>query len=47
MRGIGETAHALAYIIIANQSFTDVYQWGRRTTPLSLAAEIQHRLLPA
>jgi hypothetical protein len=22
-------------------------QWGRRTTPLSLAAEIQHRLLPA
>lgn len=47
MRAIGETAHALAYIVIANRSFTDVYQWGRRTTPLSLAAEIQHRLLPA
>ncbi|MFF3418858.1 PP2C family protein-serine/threonine phosphatase [Streptomyces sp. NPDC002698] len=47
MREIGETAHALAYIVIANRSFTDVYQWGRRTTPLSLAAEIQHRLLPA
>lgn len=47
MREIGETAHALAYIVIANRSFTDVYQWGRRTVPLSLAAEIQHRLLPA
>ncbi|MFI1952972.1 PP2C family protein-serine/threonine phosphatase [Streptomyces xinghaiensis] len=47
MREIGETAHALAYIVIANRSFTDVYQWGRRTIPLSLAAEIQHRLLPA
>ncbi|MFJ7272376.1 PP2C family protein-serine/threonine phosphatase [Streptomyces sp. NPDC099050] len=47
MREISETAHALAYIVIANRSFTDLYQWGRRTTPLSLAAEIQHRLLPA
>ncbi|KOG37283.1 PP2C family protein-serine/threonine phosphatase [Streptomyces resistomycificus] len=47
MREIGETAHALAYIVIANRSYTDVYQWGRRTRPLSLAAEIQHRLLPA
>ena len=47
MREVGETAHALAYIVITNRSFTDVYQWGRRTTPLSLAAEIQHRLLPA
>ena len=46
MREIGETAHALAYIVIANRSYTDVYQWGRRTLPLSLAAEIQHRLLP-
>ncbi|MGW5868215.1 PP2C family protein-serine/threonine phosphatase [Streptomyces sp. NPDC055239] len=47
MREIGETAHALAYIVIANRSYTDVYQWGRRTTPLSLAAEIHHQLLPA
>jgi hypothetical protein len=46
MREIGESAHALAYIVIANRPFTDVYQWGRRTVPLSLAAEIQHRLLP-
>ncbi|MDQ0772934.1 hypothetical protein QF026_001400 [Streptomyces aurantiacus] len=27
MREIGETAHALAYIVIANRSYTDVYQW--------------------
>jgi hypothetical protein len=47
MREIGASAHALAYIVIANRSFTDIYQWGRRTKPLSLAAEIQHRLLPA
>ncbi|WP_369015906.1 PP2C family protein-serine/threonine phosphatase [Actinocrinis puniceicyclus] len=46
MREIGEAAHALAYIVIANRPYTDVYQWGRRTLPLSLAAEIQHRLLP-
>lgn len=46
MRQISATAHALAYIVIANRSFTDVYQWGRRTQPLNLAAEIQHRLLP-
>ncbi|MEU6123685.1 PP2C family protein-serine/threonine phosphatase [Streptomyces sp. NPDC047123] len=43
---VGEAAHALAYIVIANRPFTDLYQWGRRTLPLSLAAEIQHRLLP-
>ncbi|MFD3808629.1 PP2C family protein-serine/threonine phosphatase [Streptomyces sp. NPDC058619] len=47
MREIGETAHALAYIVIANRSHSDVYQWSRRTKPLILAAEIQHRLLPA
>ncbi|MFD3678402.1 PP2C family protein-serine/threonine phosphatase [Streptomyces sp. NPDC058613] len=47
MREIAETAHALAYIVIANRSHSDVYQWSRRTKPLILAAEIQHRLLPA
>lgn len=46
MREIGETADALAYIVIANRSYTDVYRWGRRTVPLSLAAEIQHPPLP-
>ncbi|NED80435.1 serine/threonine-protein phosphatase [Streptomyces sp. SID11233] len=47
LREVGEAAHALAYVVIANRSFTDLYQWGRRTLPLSLAAEIQHRLLPS
>jgi serine phosphatase RsbU (regulator of sigma subunit) len=39
-------AHALAYIIIANRRFTDLFEWGKRSVPLTLAAEIQHRLLP-
>jgi serine phosphatase RsbU (regulator of sigma subunit) len=39
-------AHALAYVVIANRRFTDLFEWGRRSVPLSLAAEVQHRLLP-
>src|SRR3954453_9722806 len=38
--------HALAYVVIANRRFTDLFAWGQRSVPLSLAAEIQHRLLP-
>jgi hypothetical protein len=40
------TAHALAYVVIANRRHTDLFEWGQRTTPFSLAAEIQRRLLP-
>jgi serine phosphatase RsbU (regulator of sigma subunit) len=43
---IAEAAHALAYIVIAGRRYTDLYEWGQRSVPLSLAAEIQHRLLP-
>jgi serine phosphatase RsbU (regulator of sigma subunit) len=39
-------AHFLAYVIIANRRYTDLFEWGQRSVPLSLAAEIQHRLLP-
>ena len=39
-------AHALAYVVIANRRFTDLFEWGQRSLPLSLEAEIQHRLLP-
>ena len=39
-------AHALAYIVIANRRYTDLFDWGQRSVRLSLAAEIQHRLLP-
>lgn len=43
---IALAAHALAYIVVANRRFTDLFAWGQRTVSLSLAAEIQHRLLP-
>ncbi|GGP95892.1 PP2C family protein-serine/threonine phosphatase [Streptomyces roseolilacinus] len=47
LRQVGEAAHALAYIIVTDRRFTDLYHYGRRTTPTSLAAEIQHQLLPS
>src|SRR6185503_330057 len=40
-------AHQLAYMIIANRRYTDLFEWGQRTVPMSLAAGIQRRLLPA
>jgi serine phosphatase RsbU (regulator of sigma subunit) len=43
---IALAAHALAYVVIANRRFTDLFEWGQRSVPLSLAAEVQHRLLP-
>ncbi len=43
---LGEAAHALAYVIVTDRRFTDLYHTGRRTTEMSLAAEIQHQLLP-
>jgi serine phosphatase RsbU (regulator of sigma subunit) len=45
--GVAAAAHALAYVVIANRRFTDLFEWGQRSVPLSLEAEIQHRLLPA
>jgi hypothetical protein len=39
-------AHALAYVVIANRRYTDLFELGQRSVPLTLAAEIQHRLLP-
>jgi serine phosphatase RsbU (regulator of sigma subunit) len=44
---IGSAAHALSYVLIAARRHTDVFEWGMRSTPFSLAAEIQRRLLPA
>jgi serine phosphatase RsbU (regulator of sigma subunit) len=43
---VARAAHAFAYIVIANRRYTDLFEWGQRSVPLSLAAEIQHRLLP-
>src|SRR3954454_25116774 len=44
---VAAAAHALAYVLIAARRHTDVFEWGQRTTPFSLAAEIQRRLLPS
>ncbi|MFD9339496.1 PP2C family protein-serine/threonine phosphatase [Streptomyces sp. NPDC060028] len=44
---IKEAAHALAYIIVTDRRFTDLYHWGNRTTTVSLSAEIQRQLLPS
>ena len=43
---IARLAHVLAFVVIANRRHTDLYEWGQRSRPLSLSAEIQHRLLP-
>ncbi|MGI5211941.1 PP2C family protein-serine/threonine phosphatase [Plantactinospora sp. CA-290183] len=44
---IARTAHMLAFVVIANRRYTDLFEWGQRTTPFTLSAEIQRRLLPA
>lgn len=44
---VRRTAHVLGYVIIASRRHTDLYERGQRSTPFSLSAEIQRRLLPA
>jgi serine phosphatase RsbU (regulator of sigma subunit) len=44
---IAATAHLLGYVVVAGRRHTDLYEWGQRSTPFSLSAEIQRRLLPA
>jgi serine phosphatase RsbU (regulator of sigma subunit) len=44
---VEEAAHALAYIIVTDRRFTDLYHWGNRTATVRLAAEIQRQLLPS
>ncbi|WP_205624420.1 PP2C family protein-serine/threonine phosphatase [Actinomadura flavalba] len=44
---VREAAHALAYILVTDGRFTDLYLWGQRTVPVTLAAEIQRQLLPS
>ena len=44
---ISSAGHALAYVVIAARRYTDVFEWGQRSAPFALAAEIQRRLLPA
>ncbi|WP_236243638.1 PP2C family protein-serine/threonine phosphatase [Streptomyces sp. CC228A] len=47
LKPLEEAAHALAYLIVTDRRFTDLYHCGQRTTEVSLAAEIQRRLLPS
>jgi serine phosphatase RsbU (regulator of sigma subunit) len=47
VRLVSQAAHTLAFVVIANRRHTDLFEWGQRTTPFTLAAEIQRRLLPA
>jgi len=47
MTDVRTAAHALAYVVIAARRHTDVFEWGQRSSPFALAAEIQRRLLPA
>ena len=44
---IASTAHLLGFVVIASRRHTDLYEWGQRSVPFSLSAEIQRRLLPA
>jgi len=44
---ITRTAHLLGFVVIANRRHTDLFEWGQRSTPFTLPAEIQRRLLPA
>ncbi|MFE5534753.1 PP2C family protein-serine/threonine phosphatase [Streptomyces sp. NPDC056492] len=43
---VQEAAHALAYVIVTDRRFTDLYHWANRTGRVSLSAEIQRQLLP-
>ncbi len=44
---LAAAGHALAYIVVADRRHTDLFEWGQRSAPFSLAAEIQRRLLPS
>ncbi len=46
LESVSQAAHALAYVVIADRRYSDLYEWGQRTSPLELSAEIQRRLLP-
>jgi len=44
---IAHTALVLAYVVIAGRRHTDLFEWGQRSTPFTLSAEVQRRLLPS
>src|SRR3954452_6695124 len=46
VRAIAQVAHLMSYVVIANRRHTDLFEWGQRSRPFTLSAEIQQRLLP-
>jgi len=46
LTGIAEIGHFLGHVVVVNRRYTDLFEWGQRTTAFSLSAEIQRRLLP-
>lgn len=46
VRQLAAVAHALGYVLIANQRHTDTYETAMRSAEFTLAREIQRRLLP-
>jgi serine phosphatase RsbU (regulator of sigma subunit) len=44
---ISLAAHLLSFVVIANRRHTDLFEWGQRSIPFSMSAEIQRRLLPS
>jgi serine phosphatase RsbU (regulator of sigma subunit) len=43
---IAAAAHLLAYVVVTNRRYTDLFEWGQREVIFDLAAEMQRRLLP-
>ena len=39
-------AHLVAELLVSNGQYTDSYEWARRRQPMTLPAEMQHRLHP-
>jgi serine phosphatase RsbU (regulator of sigma subunit) len=39
-------AHLVAELLVSNGQYTDTYEWVRRRQPMTLPAEMQHRLHP-
>lgn len=46
LEDVVSAAHLLAYIVVTNRRYTDLFEWGQRSQHFDLAAEIQRRLLP-
>ena len=43
---IARVGHLLSHVVSSNSRHTDLFEWGQRSRPVTLSAEIQHRLLP-